>query len=84
MCLRFSGKIISEIFSPLFYQTLSGFTVQYPIELLACVHPILRGRAAEVFAIGRDRAAVPALLDALTGEFFTVRSRAALAFQQAN
>jgi HEAT repeat protein len=39
----------------------------------------LRGRAAEVFALSKDRAAVPALLEALQGEYYTVRSRAALA-----
>jgi HEAT repeat protein len=32
-----------------------------------------------VFAISKDRAATPALLQALQGEYFTVRSRAALA-----
>jgi HEAT repeat protein len=42
-------------------------------------HPILRGRAAEVFGISKEQAAVPALLDALQGEYYTVRSRAALA-----
>jgi HEAT repeat protein len=47
--------------------------------MLTSAHPILRGRAAEVFAISRDRSAVPALVDALQGEYFTVRSRAALA-----
>jgi HEAT repeat protein len=49
------------------------------IKTLATAHPIIRGRAAEVFAISKDRAAVPALLEALQGEYFTVRSRAALA-----
>ena len=49
------------------------------IKTLGTAHPILRGRAAEVFAISKDRHAVPALLEALSGEFFTVRSRAALA-----
>jgi len=48
-------------------------------KTLTTAHPILRGRVAEVFAISRDRNAVPVLLDALQGEYFTVRSRAALA-----
>jgi HEAT repeat protein len=46
---------------------------------LATAHPLIRGRVAEVFAINKDRNAIPALLEALKGEFFTVRSRAALA-----
>jgi HEAT repeat protein len=49
------------------------------IKILATAHPVLRGRIAEVFSINKDRAAVPALLEALQGEYFTVRSRAALA-----
>ena len=49
------------------------------IKLLSTAHPVIRGRVAEVFVISRDRAAVPALLDAVQGEYFTVRSRAALA-----
>ena len=49
------------------------------IKLLGSAHPIIRGRLAEVFAISKDRLAVPALLDAVHGEYFTVRSRAALA-----
>jgi HEAT repeat protein len=40
---------------------------------------VIRGRVAEVFSINKDRTAIPALLDALQGEYFTVRSRAALA-----
>lgn len=46
---------------------------------LGTAHPLIRGRVAEVFAINKDRNAIPALLDAIKGEFFTVRSRAALA-----
>ncbi|HEX6268654.1 MAG TPA: HEAT repeat domain-containing protein [Anaerolineales bacterium] len=49
------------------------------IKTLQEAHPILRGRAAEIFGISKDRAAVRALLDALQGEYYTVRSRAALA-----
>lgn len=49
------------------------------ITLLTTAHPVIRARAADTFAISRDRSAVPALLDALQGEYFTVRSRAALA-----
>lgn len=49
------------------------------IKTLKTAHPILRGRAAEVFALSRDRTAILALLEALHGEYFTVRSRAALA-----
>ena len=48
-------------------------------KILATAHPVIRGRAAEVFSISKDRTAVPVLLDALQGEYFTVRSRAALA-----
>ena len=48
-------------------------------NLLATAHPVIRGRAAEVFSISKDRTATPALMDALQGEYFTVRSRAALA-----
>ena len=48
-------------------------------KALTTAHPILRGRAAEIFGISKDRNAVPILLDALQGEYFTVRSRAALA-----
>lgn len=49
------------------------------IKTLAAAHPILRGRAAEVFSISKDTNAIPALLEALQGEYYTVRSRAALA-----
>lgn len=49
------------------------------VKTLATAHPIIRGRVAEVFAINKDRSAVPALLEALQGKYFTVRSRAALA-----
>jgi HEAT repeat protein len=49
------------------------------IKTLGTAHPIVRGRAAEVFSISKDKSAIPALLEAVKGEFFTVRSRAALA-----
>ena len=66
---------------PYYQQVLARIPAATPmlIQLLKSAHPVLRGRAAEVFALSRDRAAVPALLDALQGEYFTVRSRAALA-----
>jgi HEAT repeat protein len=48
-------------------------------KALATAHPLVRGRAAEVFGISKDKSAVPALLDAVKGEYFTVRARAALA-----
>jgi HEAT repeat protein len=48
-------------------------------KALKTAHPIIRGRVAEIFAINKERTAVPALLEALQGEYFTVRSRAALA-----
>jgi HEAT repeat protein len=49
------------------------------ITILESAHPILRARAAEIFAISKDKTAVPALSDALQGEYFTVRARAAIA-----
>jgi len=49
------------------------------IQTFQTAHPILRARAADIFAISKDKSAVPALLDALRGEFYTVRARAALA-----
>ena len=48
-------------------------------KLLATAHPVIRSRIADVFSISKDKAAVPVLLDALEGEYFTVRARAALA-----
>lgn len=66
---------------PLVQQILARIPSASPalIKLLASAHPVIRGRAAEIFAISRDRSAIPALLDAVQGEYFTVRSRAALA-----
>ena len=49
------------------------------IKALRSAHPLIRGRVAEVFAISKDKNALSALVEALHGEFFTVRSRAALA-----
>jgi HEAT repeat protein len=49
------------------------------LKSLTTAHPIVRGRAAEVFGIRKDRSAVPVLLEALESEYFTVRARAALA-----
>jgi HEAT repeat protein len=49
------------------------------IQVLATAHPILRARAADILGLRKDRSAVPALLDALKGEFYTVRARAAVA-----
>ena len=39
-------------------------------------------RKAEIFGINKDRNAVPALLEALQGEYFTVRSWAVLALEK--
>ena len=66
---------------PYYQQILARIPSAAPalINVLGTAHPILRGRAAEVFAISRDHAAVPALLDALRGEFYTVRAKAAAA-----
>lgn len=66
---------------PYYQQILARIPSATPLLLkaLASAHPIIRGRAAEVFAISKDRSAVPALLEALRGEYFTIRSRAALA-----
>ncbi len=52
------------------------------VQTLTTAHPILRARAAEIFAISKDYNAVPALLEALKGEYFTVRARAAAALGQ--
>jgi HEAT repeat protein len=66
---------------PFVQQTLARIPAATPtlVRVLTSAHPILRGRAAEVFGISQDRNAVPALLEALSGEFYTVRARAALA-----
>jgi HEAT repeat protein len=41
--------------------------------------PIVRARAAEILGMSKDRSAIPALLDALKDQYFTVRASAALA-----
>lgn len=66
---------------PLYQQILARMPSATPtmVKLLGSAHPVIRGRVAEIFAINKDRAAIPALLDAIDGEYFTVRSRAALA-----
>lgn len=66
---------------PLYQQILAHIPAATPflIKSLGTSHPVIRGRVAEVFAISKDRGGVPALLEAVQGEFFTVRSRAALA-----
>jgi len=66
---------------PLYEQILARIpsATQTMVKLLGSAHPVIRGRIAEVFFISKDRAAIPALLDAVQGEYFTVRSRAALA-----
>ncbi len=42
-------------------------------------HPIIRARVAETLGISKDKSAIPALLDALNDQYFTVRASAALA-----
>ncbi|MHB8777847.1 MAG: HEAT repeat domain-containing protein [Anaerolineales bacterium] len=66
---------------PVYEQILARIPSASPhlIKTLGSAHPILRGRAAEVFSISKDETAIPALLEALKGEYYTVRSRAALA-----
>ncbi len=41
--------------------------------------PVVRARVAETLGMSKDRSAIPALLDALKDEYFTVRVSAALA-----
>lgn len=48
-------------------------------KAMKSAHPIIRGRVAEVFGISKDKNAIPVLIEALHGEFFTVRARAAMA-----
>jgi len=48
-------------------------------KALQTAHPIIRARVVDVYAINKDKSAVPILLEALHGEFFTVRAHAALA-----
>jgi HEAT repeat protein len=65
---------------PFYEQILARIPSSTPalINQLKTAHPIVRGRAAEVFFYSKDRAAIPALLEALKGEYFTVRARAAI------
>jgi len=66
---------------PLYQQVLARIPSATPmlIKLLTTAHPIIRSRVADIFSINKDRAAVSGLLDALQGDYFTVRARAALA-----
>lgn len=48
-------------------------------KAMKSAHPIIRGRVAEVFGISKDKNAIPVLIEALHGEFFTVRARSAMA-----
>ena len=48
-------------------------------NVLATAHPIIRARVADVLGIRKDASTVPALLDALKGEYYTVRARAGIA-----
>lgn len=49
------------------------------IKTFQTAHPLVRSRVAEIFAISKDKNAIPFLLEALNGEFYTVRSRSAIA-----
>jgi HEAT repeat protein len=51
------------------------------IKTLATANPIIRARVAEIFGISKDKSAIPALLDTLKDEYFTVRSCAVLALE---
>jgi HEAT repeat protein len=70
-----------ESLLPYYQQILAHIPSATPalIKTLREAHPILRGRAAEIFGISKDHAAILSLLDALHGEYYTVRSRAAMA-----
>ena len=70
-----------ESLLPLYQQILARIPSSTPllIKTLTSAHPVLRGRAAGIFAISKDPRAVPVLLEVLQGEYYTVRSRAALA-----
>ena len=56
---------------PFVQQTLARIPAAVPIliKAIASAHPIIRGRSAEVFAISKDPRAVPALLEALNGQY---------------
>jgi len=66
---------------PIYEQILARIPSASPTltKILATAHPILRARVADIFSVSKDKFAVPALLDALNGEYYTVRARAALA-----
>ena len=51
-------------------------------KALTTAHPEVRARAAQILGVIKDRSSIPALLDALRGEFYTVRVQAALALGQ--
>jgi len=74
--LQTQGKEILAI-----QQILARMSFAAPelIRQLQSGHPLVRGRVAEIFALSKDKSALPALLDAAKGEYFTVRARAALA-----
>ena len=48
-------------------------------QTLATANPTVRVRVAETLGISKDKSAIPALLDAVKSEYFTVRSQAVLA-----
>ena len=67
---------------PLYKQILARMGVAATSSLTHSLlndHPLIRGRVAEVLEQIRDPQSIPALLQALRGEFYTVRARAALA-----
>ena len=49
------------------------------IKTLETAHPLVRGRAAEIFALSKDKNAMPTLIESLSGEYYTVRARSAIA-----
>ena len=51
-------------------------------KALITAHPEVRARAAQILGVIKDRSSIPALSDALRGEFYTVRVQAALALGQ--
>jgi HEAT repeat protein len=51
-------------------------------KALITAHPEVRARAAQILGVLKDKSSIPALLDALRGEFYTVRVQAALALGQ--
>ncbi len=66
---------------PIYEQILARIPSASPalLKALTTAHPIVRARAADVFAISKDKVAVPVLLEALQGDYFTVRASAAKA-----